>query len=182
MSRSPPSAAADPGARSMPVKTPTSLWRKLMSGVVLLILVMVTPGTVLVLFFAMLPTGVAFVVDSSRGKYAASTVGGMNFAAMFPFLFDLWMHGNSVSAASAALTDAFAMTAIYVAAAFGWILHLGIPPIACAIHRVTSVGKISRLRMRQQRLIAAWGEEVAHPVSGASVSSPSVSSPSVSSP
>lgn len=171
MSRSPP-AAADPGARSAPVKTSISLWRKLMSGGALLILVMATPGTVLVLFFGMLPTGVAFVVDSSRGKYAASSVGGMNFAAMFPFLFDLWMHGNSVSAASAVLTDAFAMTAIYAAAAFGWILHLGVPAVACAIHRVTSVGKIARLRMRQQRLIAAWGEEVAHPVSGGNVSSP----------
>ena len=134
-----------------------------MSAGVLLILVMATPGTVLVLFFGMLPTGVAFVVDRSRGKYAAATVGGMNFAAVFPALFGLWLHESSVSAASAVLTDAFAMTAMYAAAAFGWILHLGIPPIACVIRRVTSVGKVTRLRIRQKQLIDAWGEEVAQP-------------------
>lgn len=147
----------------MAVKPPASIWRRLMSAAVLLILVMITPGTVLLLFFTMLPTGVAYVVDSSRGKYAASSVGGMNFAAVFPVLFGLWLHGNSISAASTVLTDPFRMAAIYGAAAFGWILHLGIPMIACAIHRVTSVGKIARLRMRQQQLIEAWGEEVAQP-------------------
>jgi hypothetical protein len=124
-------------------------------------LAVATPGTLLVLFFGMLPTGVAFIVDPSRGKYAASSVGAMNFAAVFPILFDLWLHGHSVGAAGVALTDAFAMTVIYAAAAFGWSLHLGIPAIAIAIRRVTSVTKIDRLRIRQQQLIDAWGEEVA---------------------
>lgn len=142
-------------------KAPSSLWRRLMSAAVLLILIIATPGTVLLLFFAMLPTGVAYIVDSSGAKYAASSVGGMNFAAVFPALFSLWLHGNSLSTASAVLTDAFAMAAIYGAAAFGWGLHLGIPAIACAVHRVTSVGRIARLRLRQQQLIDTWGEEVA---------------------
>ena len=134
-----------------------------MSASVLLMLVVATPGTLLLLFFGMLPTGIALVVDSSRGKYAASTVGGTNFAAVFPVLFDLWLHGHSVSAAGAALTDAFAMTAIYAAAAFGWTLHLGIPVIAGAIRQATSVAKVARLRTRQQQLVDAWGEEVAQP-------------------
>ena len=165
MSKSPEAVAANPGKSAL--KASASIWRRLMSASVLLILVMATPGTVLVLFFGMLPTGVAFVIDPSRGKYAASTVGGMNFAAVFPALFSLWLHENSVSAASAVLTDAFAMTAMYAAAAFGWILHLGIPAVAGVIHRVTSVGKVARLRMRQQQLIGAWGEEVAQLAPGA---------------
>ena len=151
-----------------PLKTCIPIWRRLMSGSVLLILVIVSPGTVLVLFFGMLPTGVAFVVDQSRGKYAATTVGGMNFAAVFPAMFSLWLHGNSVSAAGVVLTDAFSMTAIYAAAAFGWILHLGIPTVVCVIRRVTSGGKVARLRTRQQQLIDAWGEEVTQPSNGVS--------------
>jgi hypothetical protein len=87
----------------------------------------------------------------------------MNFAAVFPVLFDLWLHGHSVSAAGAALTDAFAMTVIYAAAAFGWSLHLGIPAIVSAIRRVTGVAKVARLRMRQQQLVDAWGDDVAQP-------------------
>lgn len=161
---------ADPGRSTPPIgrgKAPALVWRRLISALVsagaLLLLIMVMPGSVLVLFFAMLPTGVAYVIDSSRGRYAASSVGGMNFAAAFPVLFSLWLHGNGISTAGAVLTDPFIMAAIYAAAAFGWMLHLGIPVIACAIHRVTSVGRIARLRMRQQELIEAWGEEVAQP-------------------
>jgi hypothetical protein len=162
VSRRTPSVVADP-ARKASRKASVQIWRRLMSASVLLMLVVATPGTLLVLFFGMLPTGVAFVVDSSRGKYAASTVGGMNFAAVFPVLFNLWLHGHSVSAAGAALTDAFAMTAIYAAAAFGWSLHLGVPAIASAIRRATSAAKVARLRMRQQQLVDAWGEDVAQP-------------------
>lgn len=160
MKRSANRTAADPVGGASPPSA--SIWRRLMSASVLLVLVMATPGTVLVLFFGMLPTGVAFVIDPSRGKYAASTVGGMNFAGVFPALFSLWLHEHSVSAASAVLTDAFAMTTMYAAAAFGWTLHLGIPVIAAVIRRVTSAGRVARLRMRQKQLIDAWGEEVAH--------------------
>jgi hypothetical protein len=134
-----------------------------MSASVLLMLVVATPGTLLVLFFGMVPTGVAFVVDSSRGKHAESTVGGMNFAAVFPVLFNLWLHGHSVSAAGTVLSNACAITTIYAAAAFGWSLHLGVPAMASAIRRVRSTAKVARLRMRQQQLVDAWGEDVAQP-------------------
>jgi hypothetical protein len=126
-------------------------------------LVVATPGTLLVLLFGMAPTGVACVVDPSRGKHAALTVGGMNFAAVFPVLCDLWLHGHSVNAAGAVLTDVFAMAMIYVAAAFGWSLHLGVPAIAGAIRQVRSAAKVARLRMRQQQLVDAWGKDVAQP-------------------
>jgi hypothetical protein len=127
----------------------------------LVTLVVATPGTLLVLFFGMVPTGVAFVVDPSRGKHAAWTVGGMNFAAVFPVLFNLWMHGHSVSAAGAVLTDVFTMAMIYAVAAFGWSLHLGVPASAGAIRRVKSAAEVARLRIRQQQLVDAWGEDVA---------------------
>src|SRR5512134_211283 len=100
MSRRASSVAADPTQKTER-KASARLWRRLVPASALVMLVVATPGTLLVLFFAMAPTGVAFVVDPSRGKHAALTVGGMNFAAVFPVLSSLWLHGHGVTAAGA---------------------------------------------------------------------------------
>lgn len=149
-------AAKDTRANVFPIFS-----RRLLPIALLLIVLIAAPGLLLLVSIAMLPTGVAFVVDSSREKLAVLSVGATNFAAITPFVPDLWLHTGSVGIAGAILTDAFAMTAIYAAAAVGWFLHLGISPLVATAHRIRGARRVGRLRIRQQQLIEVWGEGVA---------------------
>ncbi len=83
---------------------------------------MIVP-TMIVLMFALLPSGVAFVMERGKGVYGGVCVGAMNLAGASPYLVDLWFEDHTVEAAFAVLTDVFAILIIYGCAAF-WLGHL----------------------------------------------------------
>ena len=73
-------------------------------------LVFIIPQVFILLALGLSPTVVAFIVDKSRRKYAAFSVGGMNVAGVTPALLELWNGKNNVSAAMDILTDPFDLT------------------------------------------------------------------------
>ena len=62
-------------------------------------LVFIIPQVFILLALGLSPTVVAFIVDKSKKKYAAISVGGMNIAGVIPALLELLKGKNNISAA-----------------------------------------------------------------------------------
>ena len=123
-------------------------------------IIIISLPTVLVGFFGMLPTIVAYIIDRSYLKSATFCVGGMNLCGVFPYLMDLWMMDHSLSGARVILTDVFILLIMYGASAFGWFMFLAIPPVIITFLSVMAESRISQLRSDQKRLIEEWGESI----------------------
>ena len=124
------------------------------------VLIISLPSVILV-FFGMLPTLVALIVDRTNQKYAVFCVGGMNFSGVFPYLLDLWAGEHTAGSAMEILTDVFSLLLIYGAAGFGWMIFIAVPPVVGAFLTVMAQRRVSQLRRDQKELIEEWGEDVA---------------------
>jgi len=117
--------------------------------------------TVIFVFFGMLPTFVALIVDRTRQKYAVFCVGGMNFSGVFPYLLDLWAGEHIAGSAMEILTDGFSLLLMYGVAGFGWMMFIAVPPVVGVFLTVMAQRRVSQLRHDQKELIEEWGEDVA---------------------
>ena len=120
---------------------------------------MVIP-TVIVLAVALVPTGVAFVVERGKGYYGGLTVGAMNLAGAMPYLTDLWFKGHTVPAAIGIITNVFAWMMFYGAAMFGWAIYATTPSIVSAFMAMTAGHRITAMRAQQRELVQKWGPDV----------------------
>lgn len=144
-------------------------------------LLVVASPTMIVLFFGLLPTVVAYIIDRSKGKTATFCVGGINFVGVFPYVIALWTDKNTVDAAMNSISDIFVMLVMYSAAAFGWLLFLAMPTVVSSFVLVLQERKVAQLRSEQKELIEEWGPDVAALVEmnhmdelGASLSDPTM--------
>lgn len=117
--------------------------------------------TVLLVTVLMLPTAVALVVDRSASRSGWLCVGGLNFAAAAPFLFDLWFSAHTLETATRTISDVFTVMVVYGAAAFGWLIYMTMPQIIGTFMQMTSTRRIASLKSQQNRLVEEWGPEVA---------------------
>lgn len=129
-------------------------------------LLIISLPTVMVFFFGMLPTIVAWIVDRSKEKYATFCVMGMNLSGVFPSLLDLWSGSHTIAGASEILTDVFSLVVMYGSASFGWMLYTAMPPMVASVLNVMAQRKVSLLRAQQRKLIEEWGEAVSRPANG----------------
>lgn len=119
--------------------------------------------TMLLLTLGLLPTLVAFVVDLHPRKYAARSVGFMNFTGTLPFLLALWTGAHDIVSAMKILTDVFAWLVIYSAAALGWLIYMGMPSVAGFIMQFHAGRRVNVLDARRKKLIQEWGENIDRP-------------------
>jgi hypothetical protein len=119
-----------------------------------------SPPTMMVAIFGLLPAIVAWTVDRSADKAAACSVGCLNLCGVFPYLVSVWSAGDGIGAAMEILTDALALAIMYGAAAFGWMLFVLLPPAVWAVQKVVAERRVTELRADQQRLIEQWGEKI----------------------
>jgi len=163
-----PHSPGTPGDRNGAPEAPASASqgiRRLIWGLVIAALMMVISlPTVLLVFFGMLPTVVAWIVDRNKGKYATFCVGGINFSGVFPFLTDVWFKNHSTDAALAILTNAVDLMIMYGAAAFGSMLYFALPPVITTFLSAMSQRRVEVLRETQATIIEEWGESVAKAV------------------
>lgn len=117
--------------------------------------------TMIILFFGMLPTLVAYIIDRSSQKSATFSVGSLNFIGVFPYVLELWAGMNSIDEALNLVTDLFAMLIMYSSAAFGWLLFMAMPAVVSSFVIVLQQRKVAQLRSEQKELIEEWGPEVA---------------------
>ena len=130
-------------------------------ALILVGVLIISLSSVILLFFGMLPTLVALIVDRTSQKYAVFCVGGMNFSDVFPFLLDLWSGEHTVGSAMEILTDPFSLFLMYGAAGFGWMIFIAVPPVVGAFLTVMAQHRVIQLRRDQEELIEEWGEDIA---------------------
>ena len=124
-------------------------------------LLVIAASTMVVLFFGMLPTLVAYIIDRSEQKSATFCVGAINFIGVFPYILDLWILPSSFDTALNTVSDLFAMLVMYSAAAFGWLMFMAMPTVIASFFTVLQQRKVAQLRGEQKDLIDEWGAEVA---------------------
>lgn len=113
-------------------------------SITFVLVVTVSLPSVVMLFFAMLPSVVAFIVDRTPQKHATYCVTGLNFSGVFPYLLDLWAGDHTVDAAIALVTNVFALLTMYGAAAVGWAIFAA---VAGGRRRADRVGRTARRRI-----------------------------------
>lgn len=116
----------------------------------------------LFMFFVvgMSPTIVAFVVDADRRKYAARSVGCLNFAGLSPYFGKLIDGSHGTSAVIDLASDMTAWLIVGGAAAGGWLLHFCMPMLVGQVMRLIDRARVGALRLRQRELAKEWGEEI----------------------
>ena len=130
------------------------------TGLLMLPVLAVLLPSCIVLAVNMAPTIVAYVVDKSREKYLAITVGLLNTCGTLPALAELWQQGQSYDAALDISSNPFHWLMAYGAAAIGWTVYLALPPILGNYYGITSQARLLGHQRKQQVLVEAWGEEV----------------------
>lgn len=123
------------------------------------ICLMIVP-TVIVLAVALVPTGVAFILERGKGYYGGLTVGAMNVAGTAPYLVDLWTEGHTMVNAVGIITNVFAWLVFYGAALFGWAIYSTTPAAVSAFMTMTAGHRITALRATQRELVQKWGPDV----------------------
>lgn len=131
--------------------------------VVLMVLAALVPfslPTVVLLFFTMLPTLAAWASEKGANKYAWLCVGGLNFAGVIKFLFDLWFGVHTLDEAFNLLSEGSLLLWAYGASGIGWLLYMSMPPMVSSWLSFTTDRRVAALKAAQKRLIEDWGDEV----------------------
>lgn len=118
--------------------------------------------TLLVLVVGMMPMLGAVLMERGPYRYAWICVGGLNFAGLSPWLFQLWFGNHTMTYAIESLTGVTMLLVAYGAAAAGWALYMGVPPVVHAIMKMTSAHRMDKLSSQQKQLTEQWGENVSH--------------------
>lgn len=121
----------------------------------------------IVILVMMVPTIVIYVIDQTREKYFAITVGLLNVCGAMPAEVHLWQRGQSYDAAFDIVSDPFYWLMAYGAAAVGWVIYLGLPPIFSHYYGITSHSRLLNHIDKQEALVQSWGQEVAGEVTEA---------------
>lgn len=127
----------------------------------LLVLAVLYIPTTIILLVGLLPSFVAFIVDSRREKYVATSVAILNICGTLPFIFDLWAGGQTIPEAVKIITSPWSWLAMYGAAALGWMLTRAMPPFVALTLNVGRDERIRRLKKRQNHLLENWGNQIA---------------------
>jgi len=144
------------------------VWGSLVVGSFML----VSLPTVMLVFFGLLPSIVAWIIDRTEQKYATACVLGMNFSGLFPFLLEIWFKNHTLDAATRIMTDVFDLMVIYGSAAFGWMLYIALPPVVTTFLSVMSENRVAILKQNQANIIEEWGGDVANVVDSTEVAMP----------
>lgn len=153
------STAAGAGAR--PPRGTRRAWSNLATGLFLLPVMAVLLPTTIVLGILMLPTLAAYIAGRGRVPMLGATVGLLNVAGSVPALVELWSLGHSLSAAGEVLGEPLLWFGPYLAAAFGWLVFLSMPPFVQRYYETVTAHRLKALREHQERLREEWGDVVA---------------------
>jgi hypothetical protein len=117
--------------------------------------------TTLVIVVGMMPTAVAYFVDTSPQRSLGPTVLFLNFSGVLPTLFRLWKSGHTVDRALDIILQPTMLLLMYLPAAFGWLLYAYVPVLVSGILRRKAEMRIRSLEKDQDYLVEQWGSAVA---------------------
>ena len=109
----------------------------------------------------MMPSIIAYIMDSSRNRYTFQSVMACNLSGMMGFLFKIVVHGPSSAVLQDMMGSFTNWIIIYGAALVGWLMVQICPMIAEAMVNNIHQGQIMRIQRIQKKLENEWGNEVA---------------------
>jgi hypothetical protein len=130
-----------------------------LSGAVLFLSVVALPVCAL-LVVGMLPSIVAYIVDQTPRRTLTLTVGPLNLAGTAPYCLQLWFGIDTMRALGSFLGNVWVWLVMYLAAALGWLLYLGMPVIVHFLLERAIDRRKARLQQIQKKLRTEWGDEV----------------------
>jgi hypothetical protein len=113
-----------------------------------------------VFIVGMLPGLVAFMVDPTREKTRALTVGILNFVACFPFLLEVALQPQTMQAAYNVILDPVNIIIMYGGALAGYSLDWTMAGISNVIMTSRAKQRLDSIERRQAELIRRYGREV----------------------
>ncbi len=110
----------------------------------------------------LLPAVVAFIIDNSNRKPLARCVAAVNLCGFLPAGIEIVINsvGGPIESISFILGDIYYWFYAYGAAAVGWLLFTGVPPLIGRAVAMKAQGRVNELRKKQQKLIEHWGPDV----------------------
>ena len=123
-------------------------------------LVIVALPLCLVFAAGMAPTIVCAITDNNPRRYLLRTVGLLNLAGMVLPTAALLHAGLTVYGAATVLFDPYKWLWMYGTSALGWLVYLGMPPIARVMVEAKAVRTEEELDTRAKALVEEWGDEV----------------------
>ncbi|TAH36556.1 MAG: hypothetical protein EYC62_02625 [Alphaproteobacteria bacterium] len=133
------------------------------------LLLMLTMGVLMlpfavVLFFGMIPSYAAWMVDQREEKNASITVAMLNFCGVVPIMLNLWNRGGELSQAFDMLKDPFNLLSMYGAAGMGWLLIMAMPPVMMFLIGIKREEAVRQLTERMHKLQDEWGDSITNAV------------------
>ncbi|MCR9256379.1 MAG: hypothetical protein NXI16_09820 [Alphaproteobacteria bacterium] len=116
--------------------------------------------TLILFLVSMAPTLITYVMDRRSEKYAAFSVGCMNFCGTLPYALDLWLNDHSIDQTGFILSDPLAWIVMYGAAGVGWGIHMAAPRMISVVLRFHTERRIEKLKEYQRDLVAEWGKDI----------------------
>tara|TARA_X000000950_G_scaffold140658_1_gene174555 strand:- start:5137 stop:5577 length:441 start_codon:yes stop_codon:yes gene_type:complete len=116
--------------------------------------------TAVILFVGLIPSFVAFFVDSTPKKTRAVTVGSYNVMGCVPFMLDLWEVSGDLDVAIDILFTPLTLVVIYAAAAVGYFIYWGAGLVISSFFYQQGQSRRSDIVKRKQELIERWGRDV----------------------
>lgn len=132
----------------------------LVIGVILAVLAVMLLPTTIIIVIGLIPSAVAFFVDSSRERLLGSTVFALNLAGVFPAILRLWKSGHHMDNAIAIITQPSVLMMILVPSGIGWLLYIYTPHFVSKIIRKRAEGRMRSLEKSQKELIEQWSPSV----------------------
>ena len=112
------------------------------------------------LFFALIPTILAYLADKAKVRYKWLCVGSLNVAGAMPYLFVLWFNDNTYKEAIAIITSIRNIMVMYGAAGAGYLIYLLIPPAVASYVQMSNQRRLVSLKETLEGLVEKWGENV----------------------
>ncbi len=132
-----------------------------MSLVVLLVPIAIVSLPTMVLLLAALLPSIVVLFTENKSQYKWISVGAMNMAGTFPYLFDLWFGGlNDLDAAVSIITSPTSIIVIYGSALLGIMMNSSFPRFSDGFFRVAAYKRMNALRDQQLALVEKWGDDV----------------------
>lgn len=137
-------------------------WQKHFFTIIGLTCAVLFAPTTMILLFGMMPTIAANVIDKSRQKSRAISVGMMNFAGCVPFLMELWMSPapNSFDGAIAILLQPKTIIIIYVIAAAGYAIEAAVTGMVATMMQQRAHARLKSIETQLKELTNRWDEYV----------------------
>ncbi len=137
-------------------------WRKHFLTLTGLVSAMIFAASTIIIVVGMMPTVAANLIDKSRQKSRAISVGMMNLAGCIPFLLELWMspQPNSMETAFNILLQPKTVTIIYVIAAAGYAIEAAITGMVATMMQQRAKGRLAQIDRQMNELVDRWDQYV----------------------